>query len=109
MSHLKGFNCSKCGRISTAKKLGHNLQRFIHDSTLAHDDRYDYSQVEYVNALSNVIIICRDHGPFSQKLANHIRGIGCPKCGDESTAEKRRGTTEDFILEARKGLFAIQK
>ena len=100
-SHLKGFGCGPCGRIATAKKLGHTLDRFLEDARLAHGDKYDYSRVEYVNALTNVTIICPKHGAFEQKPANHVREIGCSKCGDESTAEKRTLTTEDFIRAAR--------
>lgn len=101
MSHLKGFGCDRCGRVDTAKKLGHSRERFLEDARQAHGDRYDYSQVEYVNALTKVTIICPDHGPFRQKPANHIRDVGCPKCGDESTAAKRTRTTEDFVREAK--------
>lgn len=100
MSHLRGFGCNRCGRVETAKKLGHSRDRFVEDAQQSHGQRYDYSNVEYVNALTNVTIICPDHGPFDQKPANHIRGIGCPRCGDERTAAKRTRTTEDFIREA---------
>lgn len=100
MTHLKGFNCPQCGQISKAKKLSHSSQRFLDDAKKAHGDRYDYSRVRYINALTNVTIICMEHGPFDQKPANHIRNVGCPKCGDESAALMRTRTTEEFIQEA---------
>jgi hypothetical protein len=100
-SHLKGFGCDRCGRVETAKKLSHSRDHFIEDARRAHGDRYDYSQVEYVNALSNVTIICPDHGAFGQNPANHIRDVGCPVCGTESAAAIRVRTTEDFVEEAR--------
>lgn len=101
MSHLKGFGCYRCGRVNTTKKLSHSHERFLEDAQRAHGDRYDYSQVEYLNALSKVTIICPAHGAFKQNPANHIRNVGCPKCGDESTAAKRTRTTQDFVLEAK--------
>lgn len=100
-SHLKGFGCDRCGRVETGKKLGHSRERFVEDARRAHGDRYDYSQVKYVNALSKVTIVCPDHGTFRQKPANHIRDVGCPKCGTESAAAQRTRTTEDFVREAR--------
>lgn len=100
-SHLKGIGCHRCGRVDTANKLSHSRERFLEDSRRAHGDRYDYSQVEYVNALSKVTIICPDHGAFKQIPANHIRDVGCPKCGDESAAAIRTRTTQDFVQEAR--------
>ena len=99
-SHLKGFGCPHCGWAVTAKKLSHSHDRFLEDARRAHGDRYDYSQVEYVNALSKVTIVCHDHGAFGQNPASHIRDVGCPKCGDESTAAKRTRTTEEFLQAA---------
>lgn len=101
MTHLKGFNCPKCGRESVAGKLGHSLKRFIEDAKKAHGDKYDYSEADYKNALSKVKIICPEHGAFLQKPANHIRGIACSKCSDLIAADKRRLSTEEFIARAR--------
>ena len=99
--HLKGFNCPKCGRVSTKKHLRHNTTRFAEDARKCHGDKYDYSKVKYINANSNVIIICPKHAEFTKKPASHIRGVGCPKCGDESTASKRTRTNKDYIDEAK--------
>ena len=101
MVHLKGFNCPKCGREQVADKLSHSLERFISDAIAAHGDKYDYSEVEYVNALSNVKIVCPVHGPFFQKPANHVRGVACSKCSDLIAADKRRLSTEEFVKRAR--------
>ena len=100
-SHLKGFGCPHCGWAVTAKKLSHSHDRFLEDARRAHGDQYDYSQVKYVNALSNVTIVCPDHGTFRQNPANHIRDVGCPKCGTERAAAKTTKTTEYFVREAR--------
>ncbi len=102
MVHLKGFNCPKCGREQVADKLSHSLERFISDAIAAHGDKYDYTEVEYVNALSNVKIVCPVHGPFLQKPANHVRGVGCSKCSDIVAADKRRLSTEEFVERARR-------
>jgi len=101
MTHLKGFNCPKCGRESVAGKLGHSLDRFVEDAKNAHGDKYDYSEVEYKNALSKVKIICPEHGAFFQKPANHVRGVACSKCSDLIAADKRRLSTDEFIARAR--------
>lgn len=101
MSHLKGYGCDRCGRINVAKKLRHSKQRFLEDAKKAHGNRYDYSQIKYINALTKITILCSAHGAFKQKPASHIRNVGCPKCGDESTAIKRTRTTDDFVQEAK--------
>lgn len=45
-----------------------------------HMNRYDYSEVNYINYSTKVIIICPEHGEFLQRPNNHINGEGCPKC-----------------------------
>lgn len=45
-----------------------------------HGDRYDYSRVDYVDARTKVVIICRTHGPFKQGPAEHWNGQGCGPC-----------------------------
>jgi hypothetical protein len=37
---------------------------FITKARKIHGERYDYSSVCYINAKTNVIIICREHGEF---------------------------------------------
>ena len=101
MTHLKGFNCPKCGRKSVSEKMAHTLERFLQDAKEAHGDKYDYSEVEYKNALSKVKIVCPDHGTFHQKPASHVRGVACSKCSDLIAADKRRLSTDEFIARAR--------
>lgn len=101
MTHLKGFNCPKCGRVSVAGKLGHSMDRFLADARNAHGDKYDYSEVEYKNALSKVKINCPIHGAFLQTPASHVRGVACSKCSDLIAADKRRLSTGEFVARAR--------
>ena len=53
---------------------------FIQESIKIHDDKYDYSLVEYTKSSEKVIIICRDHGNFIQRASNHLQGRGCYYC-----------------------------
>ncbi len=102
MVHLKGFNCPKCGRKSKANKLKHSLEQFLNDAKSAHGNKYDYSEVNYKNALTKVKIICPLHGAFHQLPSAHVRGVSCSKCSDNAAAEKRRMTTEEYLVLARK-------
>ena len=54
---------------------------FVERSNSRHDNKYDYSLVDYKNNRKKVIIICKDHGEFLQSPDHHLNGIGCPKCG----------------------------
>ena len=75
-SHLQGRRCHKC--VGTIKL---NTKEFIEKTKLIHGDKYDYSKVNYKNAIEKVIIICKIHGDFKQIPSNHyFSGCGCPKC-----------------------------
>ena len=76
-SHLsKESGCIKC--VGCYKS---NTEEFIKKSKEIHDDRYDYSKVEYKNVIEKVIIICKEHGDFLQTPNGHLDGRGCYKCG----------------------------
>ena len=53
---------------------------FINKANNIHNNKYDYSKVEYVNSQTKVCIICPEHGEFWQRPANHLNGQGCPIC-----------------------------
>ena len=101
MAHLKGFGCQRCGWDSATRKRAFTTEQFIKDASNIHNHKYDYSLTQYVNANALITIICPVHGEFEQHAGNHVRGIGCSKCSDIVTGEKRRRTTEDYIAEAR--------
>jgi len=67
-------------------------EQFVGDAQAVHGDRYDYSKVEYINDSTKVIIICKEHGEFTQTPSDHLQGRGCPLCG--GTQQKN---TEEFI------------
>ena len=80
--HLNGSGCPKCA----GKFLDRDF--FIEKSKKIHNNKYDYSKVEYKDNKTAVCIICPEHGEFWQKPNGHLIGNGCPKCGSkESTLE----------------------
>lgn len=82
-SHLRGYDCPRCGDEKTGRSLVHSLDKFLLRAKRIHSDRYDYSLVAYKNARSHVDIICREHGVFRQVPDVHLnRAGGCPRCLD---------------------------
>lgn len=77
------------------KKL--TLKDFIDKANLIHDNKYDYSKVEYVNNSTKVCIICPEHGEFWQTPRNHLIGQGCPLCNGTFKL-----TNQEFIEKANK-------
>lgn len=79
-------------------------KQFIEKATAIHGDKYDYTKVEYINAQTKVIIICKipGHGEFELTPNKHLsRKDGCIKCGRIQRAAKQRMTTAEFIEKAK--------
>jgi hypothetical protein len=75
--HLLGNKCPKCANESSRL----NPSDFINRSKDIHENKYDYSKVEYINHSTKVTIICPKHGEFKQTPNNHmIQKKGCSKC-----------------------------
>ena len=84
------------------KRVKITTEVFITKAKEVHGDKYDYSNVEYVNTNVKVCIICPEHGEFCQSPHGHLSGRGCPKCGANKRYKSRTSTTEIFIEKARK-------
>ena len=81
INHFSGGNCPKCSIKINSDKQRFTIEQFIEKATEIHGDKYDYSKVNYLNAKTKVIIICKKHGEFNMKPDYHIRGnSGCQKC-----------------------------
>ena len=76
-------------------------EEFISRSKEVHGDKYDYSKTVYVNQKTKVCIICPVHGEFWQVPDDHMRGVGCRKCGYVSASSKNRKILVDFINKAK--------
>jgi protein-arginine kinase activator protein McsA len=78
------------------------LEETIADFRKVHGDRYDYYKVDYVNANTKVLIICPEHGEFTQKPNHHKKGHGCPECGSISGTKSNTLTTQQVIKDFQK-------
>lgn len=96
--HLNGHGCLKCQHEKLAKEQTLTLDEFIKRAKEIHGvEKYDYSEVNYINYQTKVIIICRKHKEvykFSQTPHNHLNGVGCPKC----RASKGEITISNFLI-----------
>jgi very-short-patch-repair endonuclease len=99
-NHLSGFGCVGCGIDKNTKLNRGNTENFIERSILKHDNKYDYSLSKYINKTTKVIIICHIHGKFDQLPGNHLKGMGCAKCGRLVSGNKHSSNTEEFISKA---------
>ena len=80
--HLQGRGCPKCAGDKTRIRLQSSREEFTNKANLIHENKYDYSLVEYINNRTKVKIICSIHGEFEQTPSDHLLRLGCPKCGN---------------------------
>ena len=79
-NHLNDKGCYYCGREITDNYCRSNNEEFINKSIKIHNDKYDYSKVDYYNWKTKVKIICPEHGVFEQTPNRHLGGNGCKQC-----------------------------
>ena len=86
--HLRGHSCPKC---VNPYLNGRNKEDLLRDFTNTHSGKYSYPNLpDKANNTKYVDIICPKHGLFRQRIANHLRGDGCPSC---------RNSKQENILE----------
>jgi hypothetical protein len=83
--HVTGRSLGKCPKCLTAATMSQVEKKFeqgfIKRAKAKHGDKYDYSQVVYVNSSTKVEILCKQHGVFECTPGNHLgRSSGCPTC-----------------------------
>ena len=98
-THKKGIGCSKC-----SNRHNYTTEEWIDKAKNKYGDRFDYSQVDYRGAKTNIKIICKEHGEFVQTPDNHIRCKGncCPKCAMIAISVNNTSNTLEFIEKANK-------
>jgi hypothetical protein len=94
--HLsKKVGCNKCSNASISKSKN-VAKTIINRFNKVHNNKYDYSLMEYVGTDDKIKIVCPNHGEFQQSPHHHLTGAGCQKCGNVY-----KKTTEEFIIESK--------
>ena len=96
-NHVARSGCPTCSKQNSANKSRSTLESFIDRAIIKHGNRYDYSQVEYVDSSHKVKIICPEHGVFEQLPQSHLSGNGCKKCA----ASRIKNTRQEFVDDAK--------
>ena len=75
-------------------------ENFIEKVKVIHNNKYDYSNVNFINIKTNIKIICPIHGEFDQRPQHHLAGHGCRKCSRELITNNSKLTKDSFISKA---------
>lgn len=81
-NHWQGKGCGACfGNVRLTQ------EKFLDQARAVHGDKYDYSNTVYTVAREKITIFCPVHGYFSQTANSHLKGVGCPDCGNERKSQ----------------------
>lgn len=100
--HLNGQGCPSCKSVKISEAVSLSLDEFIHKANYVHNNKYDYSKVNYMGSHTKVCIICPIHGEFWQEPRVHLQGCGCKLCSKEKRKKIQSKTTNEFLIEVKK-------
>ena len=99
-NHMNGAGCPRCGKHSGKISRTHSFAEFKELSNLRHEGRYIYPEQVYTNNKIPVTIKCPEHGVFKQRPDTHLRGSGCPECGNAAKGTKAQLGVSEFLKRA---------
>lgn len=82
-NHFNNFGRRNYSRKGAVNKTEFFINELIH----IHNNKYDYSLVDYKNNSTKITVICPLHGEFFITPAQHLKGCGCPKCANNKRQE----------------------
>lgn len=90
--------CLSCGMEIFTTSRRFDQQQFIKHCEKRHNNKFDYSKVEYKNMKSNIIIGCPEHGSFTMNAWGHLKSKhGCVQCSNVAIGKSLSLTREEFI------------
>ena len=76
--------CPECGKENCKNiaeyKKDYFISNFIKKAKLLHGNKYDYSNINYVNSHTPIKLVCEEHGKFEIEPCKHLQGQECPIC-----------------------------
>lgn len=100
-NHINGNGCPKCGNLKQIKNSVKSNKKFISEANVKHNNIYNYSNTNYINSYTKIIINCKIHGDFYQLPNAHLQGSGCPKCGILKQTKTNTKTNTKYINEVK--------
>lgn len=84
----------------TKNDISLRAKKFLIKAKEKHGNKYDYSKVNYINAHTKIIIICKVHGEFLQFPMSHInKKYGdCKKCSDKNKGQNKVKTASNNFI-----------
>lgn len=76
------------------------FEQHLQDCMEVHEGKYVYPPQPGVPTINyNIVVFCKKHGVFYQKLHIHKKGHGCPKCGVDKRVSLSRKAFQQHLKE----------
>lgn len=95
-SHARGTNCPLCAKQDSKD----TLESFLQKLPELIKNKYDFSKVTYIDSITKVEVICKEHGVFNTIPRSLLRGHGCKKCASVTTGSKNKLKPSYILLKA---------
>lgn len=79
-AHGNGQGCPKCAIEYRKTKQSTTKKEFIEKAVSIYGDKYNYSEILFIDLFTKIIITCKQHGDFSITPTYHLRNGKCPEC-----------------------------
>lgn len=96
--HLKGRGCPECAYEAVSESRKVPVEDIAARLEARYGHLYEYDLTDYVDTNSKISITCKVHGKFKQKIHNHLRGLGCPKCSSRDCGYNTSKRGSIYIL-----------
>lgn len=94
--HIRA-GCPLCAAGRKKAKCSKILVNDLQDLVTRFGDKFDFSNSEYKNGSSSLLVWCKEHHQYFKNTAYHIvRGAGCHDCKKEKISNKKRLGNSEF-------------
>ena len=102
VKHLCGHGCTVCNCKKCHEHSKLTTEEFVSRLIQIHGDKYDYSEVKYINYKTKVKIWCKACNKYFYSTPNALLfGSGCRDCSYKFRAIQKKLSLEEFIEKAR--------
>ena len=81
---LHKHGCKECRRETIGKDRALSQEEVINRLKKTWADKYDLSEIKYVNARTKITPICKIHGKFETRFSDFENFHGCPFCNESN-------------------------
>lgn len=98
-AHLNSQGCKKCRNLNIGNRFRSSKEKFVEDSNMIHNNKYNYDKFEYINDKVKGDIYCKQHNlEFKQTPSNHKKSKrGCPQCAKDLFRINKKNSLEKTI------------